>query len=194
MRTTIKRPRGPLAPNPELWAALRDGDGLTEILTDFYGRVYDDPKLAPFFAGATKQRLIEKQYSFLREIFTGERVYFGDRPRNAHHWMVISDELFDYREELMALCLRHYGLSEELIAQWRAAEEAFRSQIVKDAPRGRVVAGVETPVEEGYGAIELAEGSLCDGCGAPMDKGAKVEYHLRTGQTYCHGCRPISAS
>ena len=33
---------GDLAPDPELWEALRFGEGLREILEDFYGRVYED--------------------------------------------------------------------------------------------------------------------------------------------------------
>ena len=65
------------------------------------------------------------------EILTGEPVYFGERPRNAHHWMVISDELFDYREDLLAEVERRHGMSERSIAQWRALNEAFRKQIVK---------------------------------------------------------------
>ncbi len=184
-----RRRLGDLEPDPEMWVALRDGDGLTEILTDFYARVYDDPRLAFFFEGVTKARAIEKQYQFLRQIFTGEPVYFGDRPRNAHHWMVISDELFDHREELMASCLRRYGLPEHLVARWRAVEEIFRKQIVKSVPRGKKLGGVELPFD-GHDTVELAVGTLCDGCGAPMDQGTKAEYHVRTGKTYCPSCVP----
>jgi len=172
-----------------MWAALRDGAGLNEILNDFYGRVYQDPRLAHFFEGVTIDRAIEKQYSFLRQIFTGDRCYFGDRPRNAHHWMIISDELFDYREELMMTCLRRYGLSEELIAQWRAAEEQFRKQIVKDTPIPKKVRGLELPLE-GYQRETLTVGSLCDGCGLELPDGSIATYHVRTGRTFCDPCSP----
>jgi truncated hemoglobin YjbI len=186
---TERRRLGDLEPDREMWEALRGGDGLTEILEDFYTRVYADPRLAPFFEGATKARAIEKQYQFLRQIYTGEPVYFGDRPRNAHHWMVISDELFDYREELMATCLRRYGLGEHLVARWRAVEEIFRKQIVKSAPRGKRVGGVELPFD-GHDSVELGVGTLCDGCGAAMEQGTTAQYHVRTGRTYCDSCVP----
>ncbi len=184
-----KRRAGDLEPKPRLWAALQDGAKLTEILADFYTRVYADPRLSPFFEGVTKQRAIEKQYSFLRDKFCGTNEYFGDRPRNAHHWMVISDELFDYRERLMESCMRRAGLSDEMIAEWRSVEEVFRKQIVKSAPIPRKVRGIALPLE-GYEPLELTVGCLCDGCEREVSVGEKIWYHVRTGKSFCSTCNP----
>lgn len=181
-----KNPRD-IPPDPEMWLALEEGKLLNRILDDFYGRVYEDPRLAPFFEGVTKQRAVEKQHSFMRQLFTGERVYFGDRPRNAHHWMVISNELFDYREGLMVDCLRRHGLPEHLVTRWRAVEEFFRSDIVKDKPWNKKLGDIELPVD-GYEETILEVGSLCDSCGEEIDAGISVRYHLRLGHIYCPGC------
>lgn len=180
--------RGALDPDPEMWEALGQGVTLMEILEDFYTRVYDDPRLSPFFAGFSRKWVAQKQYSFMRSKFTGEKIYLGNRPRNAHHWMVISDALFDHREALMEACLRDAGLPPHLIARWRALEEVFRKQIVKAAPIPRKVSGVALPVE-GYGTLTLEDGIMCDGCMTPTDAGTTVRYHLRTGATYCPRCR-----
>jgi ferredoxin/truncated hemoglobin YjbI len=177
----------PPSPDPEMWDALAQGDLLGKILEDFYTRVFDDERLAPFFHGVTRQRAIEKQFLFMRRHFTGEKVYFGDRPRNAHHWMVISDELFDYRERIMVDCLRRHGLAEYLIERWRAFENSFRTDIVKDRPWKRRLGDIELPVE-GFGEITLDIGSLCDSCGGEIDAGARVRYHLRLGTVYCGSC------
>jgi NAD(P)H-flavin reductase/ferredoxin/truncated hemoglobin YjbI len=174
-------------PDPELWAALEDGELLMKILRDFYTEVYADPRLAPFFHGVTMQRAIEKQYLFLRQVFTGRKVYFGDRPRNAHHWMVISDELFDHREEIMMAWLRRHGLPEHLIERWRGAEEHYRADIVKARPVKRVVDGMELPVD-GFGEAVMDVGTLCDACGREIHTGERVRYHLRLGTTYCPAC------
>lgn len=180
--------KGDLAPNPEMWAALKEGKLMSEILDDFYTQVYADPKLSHFFKDSTKQRAIEKQYMFLKAIFTGIKCYFGERPRNAHHWMVISNELFDYREKLMEDTLRKHKLSDPLIAQWRAVEEIYRKQIVKDEPFGRKVGGIEIPLE-GYEEDTLTVGSMCDVCQSELPVGSKISYHVRTGKVYCPECK-----
>jgi ferredoxin-NADP reductase len=180
--------RREFAPDPEMWAALKDGALMAEILTDFYTRVFEDPVLAPYFTGVTRQRLIEKVYSFMRQIFTGEKLYFGDRPRNSHHWMVISADIFDYREALMASCMRRAGLAEHLIARWQAIEESYRGDIVKARAFGRMVDGVELPVD-GFGETVLEVGALCDSCERVLEAGDTVRYHLRLGHIYCDACR-----
>lgn len=177
----------PVLPDPQMWEALGEGVLLREILEHFYDLVYQDERLSPFFSDVTKQRAVEKQYLFMRQLFSGEKVYFGDRPRNAHHWMVISDELFDYREALMVSCLREAALPEHLIERWLAVEGSFRSDIVKDQPVSRTVGGVEMPLE-GFGEEVLDVGSICDGCQSEVPPGTRVRYHLRLGKLYCPDC------
>ncbi len=180
------RPKYP-PPDPELWAALRDGEALMQVLKDFYARVYQDARLSHFFDGVTQQRLIEKQYLFTRQILTGEKIYFGDRPRNTHHWMVISDELFDYRANIMGSCLREHGLPESMVLRFLEVEEYFRHDIVKVAPFARIKGGVEVPFE-GFNEIIMDVGTLCDSCGREVSAGEKVIYHVRIGKIYCSDC------
>jgi NAD(P)H-flavin reductase/truncated hemoglobin YjbI len=180
-------------PDPEMWEALQEGELLREILTDFYTRVFEDPVLSPYFRGITKDRLIGQVFSFMRDTFKGEKLYFGARPKSAHHWMVISDETFDYRERIMVECLERYGLPQPLINRWRRFEEGFRVDIVKSAPRSLVVQGVEMPLE-GFGEEEISVGTICDGCGREIHSGERVRYHLRLGHTYCPGCAHSSES
>ncbi|MBV1874875.1 MAG: 2Fe-2S iron-sulfur cluster binding domain-containing protein [Gammaproteobacteria bacterium] len=174
-------------PAPDVWEALDNGKLLTKILNDFYTLVFSDPKLAPFFKNLTVTRLVEKQYSFLYRLLTGERVYFGERPKNAHHWMVISDELFDYRERLFFSCCEKHGLALNVIDKLRAIDESFRKYIVKSQPWKKVLNGVELPLE-GYEKIDISIGSLCDGCGNEIAAGEKVSYHVRLGTLYCSTC------
>jgi len=174
-------------PDAVLWAALQDGKLLSTVLTDFYTLVYADEKLASFFSGVTKQRLIEKQYLFIRQILTGEKVYFGDRPRNSHHWMVISDELFDHRESLMLQCLRKHGLPEPMIRRFMEMEGFYRRDIVKAAPFARVVGGIEKPFE-GFDELTMDVGTLCDSCTREVAAGENVIYHVRIGKIYCSDC------
>jgi len=185
---TNKR-KGDLAPNPEMWKALEEGELLTNILKDFYSLVFKDDKLAHFFKDSTEKRAREKQYLFMNAILTGEKCYFGERPRNAHSWMVISDELFDYREQLMEDVLRQHNLEEVYIKQWRAIDEIYRKQIVKSKPINKQIGGVELPAE-GYATDILEVGSMCDECEGEIVAGSEVSYHLRTGKVFCNKCTP----
>lgn len=176
-----------VAPDPELWAALGQGTRLLAILEDFYTRLYADPRLSPFFHRVTKARAVEKQYAFLQQVFTGQRSYFGEKPFNAHHWMVISDELFDHREALFFATVRAHGLSEPLIARWAAFHEMFRRELVKAAPRGHMRGGVEHDLE-GYQDEVVSVGTVCDACGTEVREGAQVRMHRRTGEIFCVDC------
>lgn len=175
------------SPSLELWQALGEGTRLKKILDDFYDAVFNDPILSPYFHNSTKQRAKEKVYSFYRRLFSGDPVFFGDRPRNAHHWMVISDEIFNYRETLLKSFMIKHELPEDKIEKWQALEELYRPDIVKDGARGRVVGSSESPVE-GYDTIELTVGGMCDACEDEIDSGTVVNYHLRTGHVYCEKC------
>ncbi len=175
-------------PDPEMWLALEEGKLLTKILTDFYNLVFDDEKLNGFFKDTTKSRAIEKQYNFLRKVFTGEKVYFGEKPRNAHHWMIISNELFDYREAIMKRCLEKHNLPAHLICRWIDMENAYKQVIVKSKPWPKIVDGVEYPVD-GFGEVEIESGTICDGCAGEIAAGETVSYHLRLGTVYCGGCK-----
>lgn len=174
-------------PDPELWAALQEGVLLKRILTAFYDRVYEDARLAPYFHKVTKRRAIEKQYEFLASAFTGQRSYFGLNPFNAHHWMVISDELFDYREAMMEECIVRHELPPHLVRRWLAFHELFRREIVKSAPRGLIIDGVERHLD-GYSEETISIGTICDGCGGEMQPGSMGRMHQRTGQLFCALC------
>lgn len=174
-------------PDPELWAALREGELLTVVLTDFYTRVYADDRLASFFEGVTRQRLIEKQFLFTRQILTGEKIYFGDQPRNLHHWMVISDDLFDYRSNIMRSCLRDAGVPEPMVQRFMEIEEYYRHDIVKTAPFPKLIGDMEMPLE-GFNELVMDVGTLCDACHREVAPGEKVIYHVRLGKIYCSDC------
>lgn len=180
-------------PDPELWARLDNGRVLREVLRDFYQLAFMDQRLGPYFKGVTEQRLREKQFSFLRSLMLGTRDYFGQRPRNAHHWMVISDELFDYRLRLMTQCMRAHGVIEPWIQRWHAFEEFFREDIVKDQPVDRMIGDLVVRLD-GVEDTIVDEGCLCDGCGQEIEAGSEVRFHLRLGTAYCRGCRQMANS
>ncbi len=176
-----------LPPDPSLWTALDNGKRVRAVLETFYRKVYADPLLQPYFERVTMDRVIGKQYAFLMQSITGEAVYLGERPRNSHHWMVIPDSIFDHRQKLMLDAQRENGLSDDLIERWSAYEEHFRPDIVKYTPWPKRI-GDQVVDTERYDTIKLDEATVCDHCGAEIDAGTVVRYHMRLGKVGCAQC------
>lgn len=176
--------------DPEMWAALEHGPGLTRLLHAFYRRVYQDDRLAPFFQQIPLERVATKQYEFLASLFTGTGEYFGLNPYNAHHWMVISDELFDYRETLFEQVLRDHEFPPHLIDRWLALHELFRAEIVKSRARGLITHGVEQPLRS-HSLECLDIDAVCDACGAEIRAGEPSRYVFRIGALHCMDCAGI---
>jgi ferredoxin/truncated hemoglobin YjbI len=177
-------------PDPELWDALGKGELLLEILTDFYNKVYKDPKLAPFFENTTIDRAIGKQYNFLQELMTGEQVYFGAMPRSAHHWMVIDEALFDYRENLIAESMRAFDLSEKMIKRWLDMDYAFKDMLIKDHPWPNIIGGVTVPIT-GFDTMVADFDMICDSCQREISMGETVGYHQEDAKIFCKECSRI---
>lgn len=176
--------------DPALWAELGHGKRVREVLDAFYAKVFADEWLAPYFHNTTPDHVAGKQYAFLYESMTGDDVYFGDNPLNAHHWMVISDALFDHRQRLMIETLEAHGLSDDQIRRWTAFEEPYRPDIVKEQASARHNQGRVEMRQEGFAEEVLAVGSMCDHCGAAIEAGTPVLYHQRLGTISCAACRP----
>lgn len=178
-------------PDPQLWTLLDEGRTMRRVLEAFYVKVYADPVLAPFFEGATMGRAIDKQFSFMKQCITGEKVYMGDRPRNAHHWMIITHEVFDHRQALMLQTLREQGVDEDLIARWTGFEEYFRPDMVKSYFWPRQV-GDQLIVNDGFSPEVLGESTLCDHCQGEVMAGETVLLHRRLGTISCERCADLS--
>jgi truncated hemoglobin YjbI len=174
-------------PDPALWAELGQGQVVRQVLEAFYAQVYADDRLRHFFEGVTMDRSIDKQFSFMKQSMTGEKVYMGDRPRNAHHWMIISNELFDYRQHLMVETLKQHGLTDGQIKRWTRFEEVFRPDMVKSAPWPRRIGGVDV-MREGFDEEMLLADTVCDYCGQEVLSGTTVLFHQRLGKVGCPAC------
>lgn len=179
--------------DPDLWAMLEEGPMLSRILSAFYDKVYEDERLSPFFLDIPKPFVIQKQYEFMANLFSGGQTgYFGLNPYNAHHWMVISDDLFDHREDLYESVLHDFKLPIPMIRRWMAIHELFRAEMVKSAPRGMILRGQEQPLRT-VEVDRLDMDTVCDGCGEEIPAGTPVRYQHRIGKLHCAACAGLAA-
>lgn len=179
-------------PDPAWYASIGGDATVQRALALFYDRVFADPIIGHHFRTSDKEMLKAKQFGFMKRCFTGERdAYIGQRPRNAHHAMVISDAEFDHREALMRDALRDVGLAQVQIDRWIAVEELFRRQIVKSAPQPLYYRGFETYWAHEPKPERLECASVCDVCGGEVEAGDTVWV---TGATAaCRGCHERAA-
>ena len=153
----------------------------------FYHKFYADSQLAPFFERVTMERIIGKQFAFLKENIVGEQVYFGEQPRNSHHWMVISDSLFQHRIDLMRQSLQEHSIPQTLIQQFEMYELQFKEEIVKSQAWLKQVGDLFVDTEK-YEECRLDEATVCDYCGAEIAKHTLVRFHTRIGKLACQNC------
>lgn len=171
-----------------MWARLEDGAVIKRVLDDFYIEVYQDPILSPYFYKVTKEWAASKQYAFLVDAFGNKREYFGANPFNAHHWMIIQDWVFDYREDLFTKYLHKHGVDEDIQRRWLWYHEIFRREIVKSKVRGLIIGGEERRVQ-GFTDERIDVATLCDGCQGEINEGEYARLHHLSGHLFCLGCR-----
>ncbi len=179
-----------LRPDPEWYRAIGGDQTVRRALEIFYERVFSDPVLAPFFATVDKPTIIAKQVGFMKRCFTGEKnAYIGQRPRNAHHHLVISEGQFDHRERLMREALAEVGLRSEQIERWIAVEEVFRRQIVKERPVPLFYNGFATYWADEAKEERLTCAATCDRCGGEVLPGDSL--WVVGERAVCGGCRDL---
>lgn len=103
-----------------------------QVHTRFYDVMFADPWLGQFFLGKHESVLAQKQTEFMVGAFGGPNHYEGDTPAFVHMHMFITDDVADYREQLLRDAIRAEGLSDEIADIWLSVDTSFRPGIVKE--------------------------------------------------------------
>jgi len=82
------------------------------IVSEFYDRVLDSPRLAPYFAGVEMRRLIDHQTKFVASVMGGPASFSGDALRRVHQPLGITAEEFQELVDLMRETLEDFDFDE----------------------------------------------------------------------------------
>ena len=115
----------------DLYNELTDKNIIRKINDRFYEKVYEHPWLSQFFAAVEQDFISAQQSDFIVGAIGGPKLFSGRLPSNAHPHMLITDELFDLREQLLIEAMNEIGAPEKLQAAWLRIDESFRRVIVK---------------------------------------------------------------
>lgn len=114
-----------------LFQKLGEKVTLQKVHKIFYDKIYADPWIGQFFQDIDQTIIENQQTDFMMQAMGGPALYAGAFPIPAHKHMLITEELFDYRQELLKQSLIEANVPEELRLQWLKIDGAFRKGIVK---------------------------------------------------------------
>jgi hemoglobin len=104
---------------------------LKDVVKTFYEKIYSHEWIGKYFAEIPQEQIEAQQVDFMVGALGGPKNYAGQLPTTAHNAMMITEQLFDLREELLLESLEEHKASRELIERWLKIDEAFRHKIVK---------------------------------------------------------------
>ena len=99
----------------------------------FYDKAYAHNWLKKFFTDKPQQVLEEQQTAFMIQLMGGPRLYGGKSPKAAHQHMLISEELFELRTQLLSDSIKQVGIADDLRIEWLAADAALKKALVKSS-------------------------------------------------------------
>jgi truncated hemoglobin YjbI len=106
-------------------------DMLMKVSKVFYDKIYVHPWLKNYFKN-TKQSTIEsQQVDFMTGALGGPKIYCGRNPTDAHVHILITEELFQLRKQLLIEALDETKAPLELKERWLKVDEAFKSAMLK---------------------------------------------------------------
>ena len=93
--------------------------GLREILTDFYGRIFQDPMIGYLFIGQEIERLIDRELEWTTQLFDLETSLYRGRPlREAHKKHPIRRGHFHRRNQILKQTLQDRQVDVEVTEVW----------------------------------------------------------------------------
>ncbi len=120
-----------MAIDKTLYQRLGGKPTLERVHKIFYDKAYAHPWLSKFFTDKPQQVLEEQQTAFMSFLMGGPNLYAGKTPKVAHQHMVITEELFALRQELLSESIKQLRISDELREEWLAADAALKKSLVK---------------------------------------------------------------
>lgn len=99
----------------------------------FYDKVYKHPWLKQFFEQIPQQHIEDQQVDFMQKVLGGENLYVGKAPPIAHMHIMINDDIFQVRKELLKEAFFEANAKPELISKWLTLDDSFKRVIFKDS-------------------------------------------------------------
>ncbi len=101
----------------------------------FYDKAYAHPWLRQYFTDKPQEILENQQTDFMMQLMGGPKGYSGKTPKFAHQHMMISEELFELRSQMLSESVKEAGISDALREEWLTADNSLKRALVKSSEK-----------------------------------------------------------
>ncbi len=120
-----------MAIDKTLYDRLGGKPTLEKVHRIFYDKAFAHPWLSKYFTDKPQEVLENQQTDFMSQLMGGPKIYGGKSPKSAHQHMMISDELFELRSQLLSDAIREAGIADGLREEWLEADRTLKRAVVK---------------------------------------------------------------
>jgi hemoglobin len=106
-------------------------DTVLRVHKIFYDKIYTHPWIGQYFKHVPRDLIENQQTDFMTQLFGGPKAYSGRMPNDAHEHMMVTEELFRQRQELLAESLKEAKIPGAEAKAWMRIDGAFKKVIVK---------------------------------------------------------------
>ena len=97
----------------------------------FYDNLFVHPWLKQYFVEHPQEIFENQQTNFMAGLMGGPKIYAGLTPKMAHQNIVITDELFELRSDILSDSIKAFGIADDLREEWLNADRTLKKALVK---------------------------------------------------------------
>ncbi|MFO7602677.1 MAG: group 1 truncated hemoglobin [Gammaproteobacteria bacterium] len=114
-----------------LFERLGGLETLRKVHKIFYDKLFAHPWLKQFFVEHPQEIFENQQTTFMAGLMGGPKIYAGKTPKMAHQNILITEELFETRNEILSQAIRQAGVPDALREEWLAVDRTLKRALVK---------------------------------------------------------------
>ncbi|MCX6129308.1 MAG: group 1 truncated hemoglobin [Proteobacteria bacterium] len=118
-----------------LFERLKGRATLDTVHKIFYDKIYAHPWLKQFFSSIEQKHIEAQQSDFIAQLIGGPKKFSGRMPKDAHMHIMINEEIFAVRHELLAESLSEAGILDPELSEWLRLDLAFKKVLIKQSPK-----------------------------------------------------------
>jgi len=122
-----------MAIDPSLFDRLGGFEMMQKVHKIFYDRLFAHPWLKQFFVEHPQEIFETQQTNFMAGLMGGPKIYAGKTPKMAHQNILITEELFDTRNDILSDAIKAAGVADDVREEWLAVDKTLKRALVKSS-------------------------------------------------------------